>query len=201
MIEPLIATLGEMNISRAVYVGHSMGGHILMQALERLPAPQGLAIFGAPPLGKPPRFERAFHVEHPILPVLSKADFNEDEIARVSVAFAPGDDEARKVIADAIRQADGRLRAPVITSPTLPEYRDEIATLAGAGIPVAIFQGELDDLVRADYFSTFSLPHLWGDKIQIIPGAGHSPHLERPDVFNDLLLAFLGEIHSNGAID
>lgn len=52
-----------------------------------------------------------------------------------------------------------------------------------------IVAGEHDQLFPASGLA--ELAAIIGAEFGMIPGAGHSPYFERPDVFNDLLLAFL----------
>lgn len=44
----------------AVFVGWSLGGHIVLEAAPDLPHAKGFAIFGTPPLAFPPAMEQAF---------------------------------------------------------------------------------------------------------------------------------------------
>ncbi|MCS6828489.1 MAG: hypothetical protein NZ553_17880 [Caldilinea sp.] len=37
------------------------------------------------------------------------------------------------------------------------------------------------------------MPTLWRGAVQVIPGAGHAPQWETPEVFNALLGAFLAD--------
>jgi len=39
-----------------------------------------------------------------------------------------------------------------------------------------------------------NIPGLWKNQVQIIPGSGHFPQLENPEVFNNILLNFLYEL-------
>jgi pimeloyl-ACP methyl ester carboxylesterase len=37
------------------------------------------------------------------------------------------------------------------------------------------------------------MPTLWRGAVQVIPGAGHTPHWETPEAFDALLAAFVNE--------
>lgn len=39
--------------------------------------------------------------------------------------------------------------------------------------PVDIFHGEHDQVVNFDYYATLTIPELWRNQVQVIPGAGH----------------------------
>lgn len=63
--------------------------------------------------------------------------------------------------------------------------------LATIGVPVLILAGELDEMGRARARDvTRSMP---AARLQVITGAGHTPHLERPDDFIDAVDDFLSD--------
>ncbi|MEM6647817.1 MAG: alpha/beta hydrolase, partial [Bacteroidota bacterium] len=45
----------ELDIQNALFVGWSLGGHVVMEAIPQLSLASGFMVFGAPPLRKPPR--------------------------------------------------------------------------------------------------------------------------------------------------
>lgn len=83
-----------LDASDAIFVGWSLGGHILLEAAERLTEARGIAIFGTPPIADdPPDLENAF-LPHSALglgftPKLSK----EDMLAYVTTFFRPNIEE------------------------------------------------------------------------------------------------------------
>ncbi len=52
--------------------------------------------------------------------------------------------------------------------------------------------GELDDETPIEY-AEFIAAHIPGAQLDVIPGAGHLPPTERPDVFNARVRSFLTE--------
>ena len=60
-------------------------------------------------------------------------------------------------------------------------------------LPLAVLQGEHEQLVSLDYLKRVSMPTLWRSQIQVIPGAGHAPQWENSAAFNALLAAFVEE--------
>ena len=56
--------------------------------------------------------------------------------------------------------------------------------------------GVEDQLVKVDYIRSLKIPTLWHDAVQIIEGAGHAPHWERPQRFNALLADFVADVSS-----
>lgn len=50
----------ELGCEDAVFVGHSLGGHLLLEAAPHLPRARGFVILGTPPIGTPPLMDQAF---------------------------------------------------------------------------------------------------------------------------------------------
>ncbi len=92
-----------------------------------------------------------------------------------------------------MRRADGRARAAVAASIRPGGYRDEVAVIQSMRVPLAVIQGEGEQLVSLDYLRSVRIPTLWRGEVQLIPGAGHAPHWEQPALFNALLSAFVAD--------
>lgn len=70
------------------------------------------------------------------------------------------------------------------------ERRDHRSVLSTIHVPTLIIVGE------EDYFTPLPIARIMSDSIPgaqlaVIPGAGHLPNMETPEVFNDILRAFL----------
>jgi pimeloyl-ACP methyl ester carboxylesterase len=65
-----------------------------------------------------------------------------------------------------------------------------IAALAATGLPVQLIWGEADRLLPVER-AREAHRRLPGARLDVIPGAGHSPQAERPDEFNRALADFL----------
>ena len=76
-----------INIKEAIFVGHSLGGHILMEAYNQIQSLlKGLVIFGAPPLMIPHPMELS-HYENPAFELAFAENLNEDEIHQLAESF------------------------------------------------------------------------------------------------------------------
>jgi len=76
---------------------------------------------------------------------------------------------------------------------TEPNYA--ASDLARIHVPVAIVQSEHDEFIRhehADYLAR-SIP---GSELIILPGVSHFAPLQRPELFNRVMLGFLGKLSS-----
>lgn len=184
-----------LDASNAIFVGWSLGGHILLEASEQLTDAGGIAIFGTPPIAdNPPDLENAF-LPHPSLSFGFTAELSkENMLAYVTTFFRPDIVEIPDIFLEDIALTDGRARANLGASITPGGYQDEIEIVGNIKIPLMIIHGEREQLVNADYIANLKIPTLWNREIQFIPNAGHAPHWEIPEKFNSLLMDFITEV-------
>ncbi|MCH7997698.1 MAG: 2-succinyl-6-hydroxy-2,4-cyclohexadiene-1-carboxylate synthase [Chloroflexi bacterium] len=203
--QDLIALLDALGLERAGWLGYSMGGRICLYL--GLAAPdrcQALAVEGASG-GIVDEKERRARVE------------SDDALARMieergieafvdyweglplfsSQSRLPEGARAglrRQRLRNRPRGLAGSLRG--MGAGAQPPLYDRLQSLAR---PVLLMAGEEDtrycDLARqmGDSMS--------GGRVSIIPGAGHCPHLERPELFNEKVLEFfLGQLGSDSTV-
>lgn len=185
----------ELDLQGAVYVGLSLGGHVVLEACETLPSPSGLLISGAPPLGIPPEFERAFLATMEECSVLFKDELTDEEITRtVALQTSKEDKKTSKAFEEYIRKTDSSARAYLGASLGGCEYTDEIDIVKGLTVPLAILHGEKDAIINGSYYDSIEMPTLWRKKVQIIADVGHTPQLEDAAEYNRLLTEFIEDV-------
>lgn len=178
--------LDALDIGTFALLGHSMGGMIVQEIAARHPDRiEALLLYGTGPLGlMPDRFE-------PI--ETSMARLATDGVGatadRISATWfrdgtaAPGyiptRDIARPVHPDAARNALVAMRDW--------DGRDALAKMK---MPCRIVWGDQDRSYRWPQVNA-----LWtgiaGAELAVIPGASHAAHMEKPSLFNALVLDFL----------
>lgn len=195
--EVVVAVAEELEATDAVFVGWSLGGHILLEAVEALPDAAGFMIFGTPPIGFPIP-ETAFLPSEDFLLAFTP-DLTEDQIASfVSAFFSPDyvEDTAdlpQSFIEDATA-SDGLTRGMLGASIGPDGYADEVVIVAEMEQPLAIIHGAQEQLVNLDYIVELDIPMLWMQEVQVIEDAGHATHYEAPEAFNELLMAFVDDV-------
>ncbi len=178
-----------MDAEKAVFVGWSLGGHILLEATSMLPKASGIVIFGTPPIGSAAGMEKAFF-PHPAMGVGFSATISEEQGAAYANAFfRPGFQAPDSFVQDVLK-TDGNARAIMGTSIGMGKFTDESKIVGGLKIPLAIFHGAHEQLVNIAVFGDIPMPTLWRSSVQIIKGAGHAPHWEQGNAFNTLLADF-----------
>jgi pimeloyl-ACP methyl ester carboxylesterase len=73
------------------------------------------------------------------------------------------------------------------------ERKDYTPFLEGIHLPCLVVGAEEDRAAPAEIARELaaSIP---GSRLRIVPGAGHMANMERPEIFNEAIVSFLGEI-------
>ncbi|RWC96265.1 MAG: alpha/beta hydrolase [Mesorhizobium sp.] len=179
--------LDDLGVDRAIVYGWSLGGHVAIELASFHPAVHGLMLTGAPPVSKGFfGMLRGFHANWDML-LASKKLYSERDAERFeTLCFG---DSADPSFREAILRTDGRLRAVVTRSMMAGKGADQKQVVEQAAFPVAIVNGENDPFIRLNYFDTLDHATLW-EQCHVVPGAGHAPFWERPDLFNPMLSRF-----------
>tara|TARA_R110000868_G_scaffold223053_1_gene474840 strand:+ start:230 stop:832 length:603 start_codon:yes stop_codon:yes gene_type:complete len=189
VIEILVEQLNEEK--NYVLVGHSLGGHFCIEALPKLKGCLGLLLCGTPPLRKPLNISEAFNPDER-MGLLFKKNLTTDEMEVLANFISSNKDLT--VIKTAIEQSDPNFRKDMGFAVAKGELLDEIEILTKTKIPIALVQGESDDLVNRNYLESLKLDSFWKNRINYIKNAGHSPHFENSNSFNELILEFVNSI-------
>ncbi len=191
----IAAAAKALSMQDAVFVGWSLGGHIVLEAHNQLPQAKGFVIFGTPPLAFPPAMEEAF-LPNPAMNVGFKPDVSAEEAQTYAASFfAPNVSAPQTPFTTDILRADGNARAGLAASITPDGYQDEIEIVGNLSTPLAILHGKEEQLVSEAYISQLMMPSLWRNRVQIIADAGHAPQWEQPAQFNALLDEFITTVN------
>ncbi|GAA4503748.1 alpha/beta hydrolase [Hymenobacter ginsengisoli] len=180
-----------LRLEHALVVAHSYGGNLLLELLPDLPNLRGLLTIGAPPVSTPAEMQAAFQLSETgkLFYVASLSATQVDALARYCLRPDPAPAEVA-LLAAAIARADGRARADLLVSIGAGEMRDEVGNVGKTLVPLALAVGEFDHAINFAYFDDLAAPSRWGGVLHVVPGSGHSPFLENPTVFNQLVLDF-----------
>lgn len=187
--EIIAAFVKALALDRAVLVGWSLGGHILLEASEQLQQSVGVMIFGTPPVGKPMAAE-AF-LPHPAMGLVFTDDLSPAQSVSVAAAFIYPGSAIPPFFPEDIQRTDGRARETLGISVGEGCYADELKIVADLKQPLAMVHGPNDSLINLSYLKGLTMPTLWRGEIQMITGAGHTPQWEEAEQFNCLLREFV----------
>lgn len=191
----LIEALRSLDITRAVLVGWSLGGHISLEMIGQGFDAAGVMLIGAPPI-KPGilGMVRGFQTQLDLL-LATKRVLTAHEINRFARACV-GEKHAAQ-FHDAIARTDRRAR-PILGRGLMAGLGvDQRWIVENLSTPIAVVNGSEEPFVRLGHVAGIAYETLWDHRCHIIDGVGHAPFLEAPERFNPLLFRFLDDINSS----
>src|SRR5690554_793925 len=197
-LEDLEAVLEDLGIHAAIFVGVSRGGALAIDfALSSPERVAGLVLVGTSVSGarKPVFSSEVMRIVHAMEAVAEGGDI--DAINAVEAhAWLDGPLSQSGRVSGPVRELfyamnGAILRKPRLTREEMPESAAD--DLAGIDTPALLVAGDLDfphivnrhDDLSEDMENAFAV---------VIEGTAHLPSLERPDLFNPLLVEFLGAL-------
>jgi pimeloyl-ACP methyl ester carboxylesterase len=172
---------------RVVLIGWSLGGHVILEALNELDVRAEAVLLGAPPLRSVGDLAEAF-MPSPALGLIQKGSVSAAEAelwARSCSRF--GTDHPGWLKTD-FERTDPAARTGLITSLSLGAFKNEWNEVDAAEWPVTLVVGADDPFINKDFLSNSSLlRNVRERRVEVIPGAGHMAQWDAPDLFNQFL--------------
>ena len=182
----------QMDLTNLILVGHSLGGHAVIEAAPHIEERViGIVIFGAPPVSSTQDFPHAFN-PLPAVALAYQALLSKEECLTLAQEFV--DDRNIKRVAKIISETDGMAREKLGMSVQKGVFANELEILKSLTISIALLHGNEDRLINREYLSGLSFPNQWRNQIHLIQGAGHTPQLETPALFNEYMRQFLEDV-------
>jgi pimeloyl-ACP methyl ester carboxylesterase len=184
--------LQEKKIQEAIFVGHSLGGHLCIHLSEIFPHVKGMLITGTPPLKFPPNIQEAF-LPNPAIGNGFKPDLTPGELHALTELYLMESSPVFDRVKATIETTDPLVRPFIGKSIGTDINNSEVEMLKSSDYPLAIFHGKHESVANLEYIQNQNF-NLWRNGVQIIPGSNHLPFLENPSAFNKLLANFLDDI-------
>ncbi|MCA9645169.1 MAG: alpha/beta hydrolase [Polyangiaceae bacterium] len=181
-----------LGLHGAVYVGHSLGGHALIESGQFLPEPAGALIYGAPPVSTLEQLGAAFF-PMPGGPHYLTADLSAEDIHHweATVYYSDIPDH----FARSVRKTDSRARGDLPAS--FAYLADEVGMVRDYPCPIGIIHGKYERSVRLSYLESLHLDsELWHDGIQIVDESNHFVSWDQPVVFNSIVKDMADEVNA-----
>lgn len=191
--DDLFAVMDRLGLDRVVGCGLSMGGYVLLRALERDPG----------------RFRAAVLAD-----TRSAADDDAGRLKRVAAVRSlkrKGTEEYARQFAEVVLGRTTLAKRPELVAwvretvaagdvvglsgaqLAMASRTDTTHVLSQLDMPVLVVVGEEDELTPRDTAGAMA-EHLSDGRLAVVPGAGHMSNLENPEEFDRVLIRFLEEV-------
>jgi 3-oxoadipate enol-lactonase len=198
LVEALKDLLDKLGVGRAHLVGHSIGGMVALEFAARFSERMASLVLYAtsPAFGKADGDWQRDFLKARLAPLDEGKRMAElaPFIVESLVGDSPDADGVARATAAMARVPEDAYRAAMQCLVTF-DRRD---ALAGIAVPVLVLAGEKDDNAPAAMMERMA-GKIPGARFQIIPGAGHLAHFERPEAFRAALDTFLEQTITQGA--
>jgi pimeloyl-ACP methyl ester carboxylesterase len=187
VIDALIRSLA---LKQLVIVGHSLGGHIALNILKMDLKPRGLFVFGTPPLKNP--FDPSAFLSNAKVETLRKLAPTHQEIVELVEELKYSGDDKTVAVEDFLK-TDPTFRQEILADLINGTHEDEVKLVVDSPDRIFFLLAAHDTLINNNYFKQecFSqASHINFFEID----AGHSPHVEKSELFNKILLRFCQEV-------
>lgn len=180
--DQILNELNQINYDQVLMVGHSLGGHMVLQCSNKIKNLSGIVIFGTPPLRVPLNMAEAF-LPNPLMGhFFAPAPTNEDLDALLDDVV-----HQKNVIPsvkDAFLNTDPAFRTTIAANIGEPNaINDEVEIISALDAPVFVVHSTLESMVNIDYIRSIDTIR----SIYEIEHSGHYPSLEQPDEFNQII--------------
>ncbi|TLS23805.1 hypothetical protein PpBr36_08207 [Pyricularia pennisetigena] len=187
---------------------------------EKAVAMAGVMLVGTPPLGNAAQFKAGFSpgagecasardsrrgdagrggretgLREMSFFALAAEELTDDMVESLTVA---GHGPPREQwMADGARRTDGRARRVMAENALAGELSDQVGIVGASDVLCAVVNGAEEQFVNLDYVNGVRFRNLWRGKCHRIPGLGHAPFWEAPDLFWDQYLTpFLADCNA-----
>ncbi|HTR82395.1 MAG TPA: alpha/beta fold hydrolase [Bacteroidota bacterium] len=192
-VDDLIGLLDHLSIAKAVLVGLSMGGYIVLRAIERNPdRVRGLVLCDtkSDADSNEAKIKRAASIKG--IKANGPRVFAENFVAGV---FTPESFTSRPEAVKAIQSTIERTAPLSLCGATLAlaARTDTTHVLSGIGVPTLIMVGERD-LLTPPAVSEAMKEKIPNSELHVLPNAAHMSNIENAPEFNRHLLEFLQKV-------
>ena len=190
-----VELLDKLGVTEVVVFGWSLGGHIGIEMIPRLPGMRGLMISGAPPV-RNNQMSEGFNAS-PHSGVAGKEELSKADVD----GFVEGifGESAETFLRHAVARADGRFRKRLFEAARAGEGVDQRLIVESSQVPLAVVNGGADRLINLDYFDTVAYASLWEGRCHRLSGLGHAPFWGSPGDFDPVLERFVQDVETGRA--
>lgn len=186
-----------LGAEEGIFVGWSLGGYVVLEAIPQLPKAAGFAVIGAPPIASTADLAEALS-QDPALQAAFREESTDEQLEEYLAMYLKPGTPMPDAFREDFRRSDKRTRSALAASAARNELVDEVRTVADLDRPLAVFHGRLDAIAMRPYLDRVRIPTLWRGQVVDVDDCGHAPHWEKPELFNRLLTEFVLDCTARG---
>ncbi|HWL71813.1 MAG TPA: alpha/beta hydrolase [Geminicoccus sp.] len=179
-----------MGIGRVIVFGWSLGGHIGLEMIARVPGMIGLMITGTPPVA-PSEVAEGFRPS-PHMHLAGQEQFGPEDVENYArstcgLPFEP-------LLRDVVARTDGRARRLMFEKFAAGTGDNQREIVAKAKLPIAVVNGIDEPFVNLRFVRGVRFGNLWRGQAIEIADSGHAPFWDRPQEFDRIFTEFLADM-------
>jgi len=185
----VVQALRTLDVQECVLLGVSLGGHVVLEAMNQIPGLQGIVLSGTPPVAISPEGFRQGFKAIPLekAKLMGKRHFTRKDAEEFASVIAK-----EPWMVEYTLKADGRARQRLFEWIQEGTGGDQRQLIAETKLPTALIFGENDPASPLDYLQSLKYGNLWG--MHSIKGSDHGVFYKEAEVYNGILLNFLRTI-------
>ncbi|KAK2612668.1 hypothetical protein QQS21_001285 [Conoideocrella luteorostrata] len=188
----LLEVLTTLCVKDVVILGWSLGGHIALEMGtpdNQIARIRGVLLVGTPP-SSGPSVSKAFKHDSPHMHLTGQEHLSHEEAYQYChEAIGNSFKEWQKL--DILR-TDGKARRLMFQAFRANSGVDQVRIVAEErNVLFGVVNGGEEPFVNLDYIDTLEWANLWEGRCHRLPGLGHAPFWEAPEVFELALLRFI----------
>jgi pimeloyl-ACP methyl ester carboxylesterase len=189
--EMAVEVVQQIGVETLAVFGWSLGGHVGLEMISRVPGLKALMITGTPPVRMTPEGIGAGFLSSPVMALTGKETFAADDALEYARHTLGVDLPVDAHLLRACVRTDGRARKFMFDSLAAGRALDEIDIVANSPIPLAVLNGAAEPFVNVSYLNGLAYRNLWEGVLFVAPGVGHACFWEAPSIFNPVFARFL----------
>lgn len=190
-IRVLAEVINQLQLKQFFLVGHSLGGHIALEAMPYLAGCQGVFALTMP-VTKLMQFDKMYLNGDLLSKVYAEKPAPNDVSTYAQSLLRPHASELPDFLESDFYRTDPTVHTGIIEGILAGEYEDETDIIRTSNLPVAIAIGNQEQIHNLSYLQEFDLP-LWQGKPLLVPDAGHLLQWENPELVNHWIRLFVDQ--------
>ena len=188
----VIAVIEHFQLEEYFIVGHSLGGHVIVQSLDRLSGCKGMISIGAPPISSAQDIGK-FYLPTAPTGIMFASAFTDEALQGVEDNFFYSPENKASFFKKDFLNTDGKAREAIGGILASAAFKNEVDVLSSNPVPKAFVNGLGERSINNEYYHSLDFPRTWKLHNNVIENSSHMPHWENPDAVNALIDEFVQE--------